>query len=193
MKRLARPLALVVAGAALGWSGATLAQEPASARAAVAAAVERAWPGAKLGDVDEDELELAGFEAEVKAGGHELDVRLAPDGTIVEVSREATPDELPAPVKERLAALGGAVGDLTRVERRAQLQAVALPAPVITWEVTLTRKGGERAGRFDVRLGADGAVLSEERDDDAAGEGEGKGKGEDDEERDEPSRGGTRR
>lgn len=192
MKRLARPLALVVAGAALGWSGATLAQEPASARAAVAAAVERAWPGAKLGDVDEDELELAGFEAEVKAGGHELDVRLAPDGTIVEVSREATPDELPAPVKERLTALGGAVGDLTRVERRAQLQAVALPAPVITWEVTLTRKAGERAGRFDVRLGAVGAVLSEERDDEPAREREHEGE-RDEGERDEPSRGGTRR
>lgn len=182
MKRLARPLALVVAGAALGWSGATWAEDTKVAPAAVTAAIEKAWPGAKVGEVEEEELELAGYEVELKVGEQELEATVAPDGTIVEVETEATRDELPAPVKERLAKLGGAVGDVARIERRAQLQVVALPAPVTTWEVTLTREGG---GRFELHLGADGAVLSEERDDD---EDEG-----DDEERDEPSKGGTRR
>jgi len=187
VKSLARPLALVVAGAALGWSGATLAQDERPARAVVTAAIEKAWPGAKVGEVEEEELALAGYEVEVEAGEQELEVSAGPDGTIFEVAREATKDELPAPVTERLAKLGGAVGDVARTERRAQLQVVALPAPVITWEVTLTRKG-ERAGRYEVELGADGAVLSEERVDDEEGDDAEGQKSED-----EPSMGGTRR
>src|SRR5690349_12388632 len=117
MKKVLGPLVLVVAGAALGWSGARAGDEK-ELPDAVKAAIEKAYPGAKLGDSERESLRVVVYEVDVKSGEQALTLTLGRDGTILEVEGVVAQADLPAPVAQALtsAASGATVGNIERAE-----------------------------------------------------------------------------
>lgn len=70
---------------------------------AVLTAIKKKFPEAKLqGAAKQTEEDQISYETFVKHKGHEMYVVCEPDGKIVEIDREISPNELPKPVTEAL-------------------------------------------------------------------------------------------
>jgi hypothetical protein len=133
--------------------------------AAAADALLAAFPGAVIGEVDlddEDGLEL--FEVELKQGDAEIDVKLAPDGTIVEIEQVVAIEAVPAAAATVIqdAAAGGTIKEIKMEEVRAQVQTVdGVPTPVlldppqVVYEAEI-ETGGQSG---ETKVAADGTVL----------------------------------
>ncbi len=192
MKKVIGPLVLVVAGAMLGWSGARAGDE-AKLPDAVKAAIEKAFPGAKLGDSERETLRVVVYEVDVKSGESALTLKVGRDGTILEVEGVVTQADLPAPVAQALtsAASGATIGKIERAEERARLQLVALPTPAVSYEAKITKDGKRRELAFD----AAGKALDDDDDDgdDDDDDGEEDDDDGDDDDHDEAQKGGMRR
>jgi len=124
----------------------------------VAAAIAKAFPGAKVGEVEvEEELGLILYEVELSQNGKRFELEVAADGTIVEVEQVVEAGELPAAVAKALAgaAKGAKVLKVEKTEQHAAVRLVKLRAPKTTYEVEVLRDGK----KVEMRVAADGTVT----------------------------------
>jgi hypothetical protein len=130
-------------------------------RKRVADAVRKAFPEAKIAEVEREREEFAVmiYEVELDTRGAEIEVLVAPDGTIVGVSEEVrNRKDVPAPVMARIRQLQkqGKVAEIEKREVRAKPKFVPLKKSRTLYEVEVIRNGRE----YEVRIDENGKVLS---------------------------------
>lgn len=139
----------------------TAAPLPQEARAAI----QKAFPEATVEEVElEHELGLTLYDVEIRHQGREMEVKVAPDGTIVEVEAAVTTKDLPEAVASAIAKLadGGRVVELEEQRVYAVARLVELDAPQTAYEAEIVRDGE----KLEVRVAPDGRVLEMESEDD---------------------------
>jgi len=131
--------------------------------AAAAQAINRAFPGATI---DEVEIEYEGgvklYEVELEQGGAELEVTVSPDGIIVEVETEVEAEGLPRAVADAIAraTAGATIVELEKEEVHAVFKLVKLETPEVTYGAEFVKDGTRR----EIEVAADGTVIEEEAD-----------------------------
>lgn len=130
---------------------------------AVVKALAAAFPNATIDEVEAgEENGLKIFEVELKAGGAEIEVDVAPDGTILEIETEIALKDVPAAAAAVIAkaAEGAKIDEVCKEEALAEVKdgkIVKLAAPKITYEAEL--KKGDLKGEIEVA--ADGTIVEE--------------------------------
>lgn len=133
---------------------------------AAAKAIKAAFPDATIDEVEidnEDGMKL--FEVELKQGKAEIEVSVAPDGTIVEIETEVALKDVPAAAAAVIskAAEGAQIKEIAKEETRAEVKKndngvaklVKLETPKIAYEAELVK--GDQKGEIEVA--ADGTVV----------------------------------
>jgi hypothetical protein len=133
---------------------------------AAAKAIKAAFPDATIDEVEidnEDGMKL--FEVELKQGKAEIEVSVAPDGTIVEIETEVALKDVPAAAAAVIskAAEGAQIKEIAKEETRAEVKKdangvttlVKLEKPKIAFEAELVK--GDHKGEIEVA--ADGTVV----------------------------------
>ena len=126
---------------------------------AVKAAINASYAGAK---VEEAEMEREGikvYKVELEQNGQELELTIAPDGTIIEVETEMSMENLPEAVAKAItASAGGAkIKEVKKEATYAVVKLVKLDKTETSYEAELIKddKKGE------VKVAADGTILEE--------------------------------
>jgi hypothetical protein len=138
---------------------------------AVKAAIVASFPGATIKAVQrERERKVTYYEVEIAWKDQELEVEVAPDGALGEVTQELKEADLPAEIAAKIKALVG-TGKLNEVER-TEVRGVPRgntfkpqSPPKIVYEITYTDAPKKKT--VEARLGADGAVIASADDDNA--------------------------
>ncbi len=146
---------------------------------AVKAAIDALYPQATIEEAKEEEEGLKVYEVELEEDGQEVELTVAPDGTIVEVETEVAMDSLPAAVAAALAqaAEGAEVKEISQEVTYWVVILKKLDAPETTYEVELIKDGK----KSEIEVAADGTILEQsewkgdraEKDDDDEDEEEG--------------------
>ena len=135
--------------------------------AAVADALKAAFPKAKVEEVKvEQEEGLALYEVELKQDTVEMEVEVAPDGTLVEIETAVAQEAVPAAALQALQAADPAakIDELKKIEIRAEIkkaeeekpaELVKLATPKIVYEAELKKEGKEG----EITVAADGKVV----------------------------------
>jgi hypothetical protein len=170
-----RRMGLTIAGCVLATLG--LTATPAAAKGAgkklpeaAKTAIAKSFAGATIRKVERQrENGVVYYEVEILLNRQEIEVEVAPDGALGEVTQELKQADLPADVAARIAALVGA-GKLKEIERtevrgvpQGTTFAPQTPAKVV-YEVKYTDAITKKTA--EARLGADGAVIAGDEDDD---------------------------
>ncbi len=136
----------------------------------VKAAINKLYPKATIEEAEVEEEGVKVYEIELKQDGQEFEVTVAPDGTIIETEAEITLADVPEAVKAAVAgAAGGAeVKDICKEITYAVVKLVALDKPQTTYEAEVVIDGQE----VELKLAADGTILSREVEDDDDDEGD---------------------
>ena len=130
-----------------------------------AAAIEKAFPEATVEGVElEHEVGLTLYEVEIRHHGREMEVKVAPDGMIVEAESRVSMTALPAAVVRALAELaeGGKIEEVEEQRVYAIARLVELETPQTAYEAEIVRDGEE----LQVTFAPDGSVINMEREDD---------------------------
>lgn len=166
-----RRTGLTLAGCVLAALGLTTAQTVAmEAPEVVKTAIEKSFPGATIKETGrERENKVVYYEVEIAWKGQELEVEVAEDGALGEVTQELKEADLPAAVAAKVKALVGA-GQLKEIERtevrglpKGTTFAPQNPAKTI-YEIKYMDPVKKRT--LEARLSADGDVLPAGDDDD---------------------------
>jgi len=124
------------------------------------------YPDASIKEVKKEEEEFKVFEVELALkNGQEIEVTLAPDGTIMEVDNEMGVANLPFDVSTIIPE-GAEVKEVGSEVTYAVLAPVALAQPKTTYELKVMVDGRE----VEFKLSSDGTVLSKKADDDDDGD-----------------------
>lgn len=126
--------------------------------AAVKAAIEKAYPGAEIEEAEVEEEGLKLYEVELEqASGQEVEVTVAPDGTIVEVETEVAVENLPQAVAKAITQAGGGakIKEAGKEVTYAVVRLVKLDTPRITYEAELIKDGKTS----EIEVAEDGTVL----------------------------------
>jgi hypothetical protein len=150
--------------------------------AIVRQAIDKAFPKAKIKDVErEDENGVAFYSLEIKWQHRELDVEVAADGALGEVEERIEREAVPAAVLLKMDELVGK-GKLRGIERHER-HGVAqdgtfkpLPAVQVVYEAKVSN-GHSRA---EYRIDPSGKLLPAEKEDDGDQDGEHEGEQDDD-------------
>jgi uncharacterized membrane protein YkoI len=132
--------------------------EKCSLPAAVQAAIKALLPNGVVGESSKEEEEMEMYEVKVKDAGKESDVKLAEDGTVVEVESIETIDTLPAEVAKTFKAQDAKIEKVEKAVEYAQLKVVKLDTPITTYEAKITKDGKE----VEIKVAADGTILKQE-------------------------------
>jgi hypothetical protein len=135
---------------------------------AAAKAIKEAFPNAAIAKVKaEDEDGMKVFEVELKIDKAEIEVTVAPDGTIVEIETEVTLKDVPEAAAAVIskAAEGAQIKEIAKEEIRAEVTKDAtgvatlkkLGTPKIAFEAELVK--GDQKGEIEVA--ADGKIIEE--------------------------------
>jgi len=132
---------------------------------AAADAINAAYPGAKIEEVqldDEDGMKL--YEVELELKDAEIEVSVSADGVIFEVETEVTVASLPKAVADAVAkaAKGGKVKEVEKEEQRAVVKdgkLVTLKTPTVTYSAEIRTADGE----IEVEIAPDGKILEIEK------------------------------
>jgi uncharacterized membrane protein YkoI len=118
--------------------------------AAVQKTVDQESQGATIrgysSETDNGQVE---YEVALRVHGHNKDVSIAPDGSVLEIEEEVALDSLPAPVRDGLKQLAGR-GRITKVESLTKHGAI------VAYEAQV-RTGTKRS---EVQVGPDGKPLA---------------------------------
>lgn len=145
--------------------------------AAVQAAVKALFPNGVISESKQEEEEIKAYEVEVKNDGKESDVKLAEDGTVIEVESDETIDTVPAAVAAAIKAQNAKIKEVGKEVKYAQLKVVKLDAPVTSYEAEIIKNGK----KIELEIAADGTIIKQEtekkecnkgKDDDDKGEHE---------------------
>jgi len=120
------------------------------------------YPDAFIKEVKKEEEEIKVYEVElVLKDGQEIEVTLAPDGTVMEVENEMSVVNLPFDVSAIIPE-GAEVKGVESEVTYAVMAPVALAQPKTTYELEVIINGKE----VEFEVAADGTVLSKKADDD---------------------------
>ncbi|MCX5684536.1 MAG: hypothetical protein NT049_12730 [Planctomycetota bacterium] len=128
---------------------------------AAANAVAAAFPGAKIEKVKaEDEDGVAVFEVELKLDKQEIEITVAPSGTIIEIETDIHMKDVPEAAAKVIlsAAEGGKIEEVKKVDARAEIKdnkIVQLNALKITYEAEIEK--GDQEG--EIAVAANGDVV----------------------------------
>ncbi len=137
---------------------------------AVRAAINKLYPQAATEEAKTETEGLKVYEVELKKDGQEFEVTVTPNGTIIETEAEVTMADLPDAVKTAVvqAAGGAEVKEISKEINYAVVELVALDKPQTTYEAEVVIDGQE----VEIKLAADGTILSKEVKDDDDDEGD---------------------
>jgi hypothetical protein len=127
--------------------------------AAVQAAVKTLFPNAAIDKSSKEEEEMEMYEVKIKDAGKESEVKLAEDGTVVEVESIEAIDALPEAVAKTLKAQDAKIAKAEKSVEHAQLKLVKLDTPVTTYEAKIKKDGKE----VEIKVAADGTILKQEQ------------------------------
>ena len=122
------------------------------------------------------------FKVEVKEGDKETDVKVAKDGTVMEVESEETIETVPAAVAATIKAQNAELKEVDKEVEYAKLQVVVLDTPITTYSAEIIKDGK----KIELEIAADGTIIEQEvkkchkdKDDDDDDDDNGKGKDDD--------------
>jgi hypothetical protein len=129
--------------------------EKGSVPAAIQAAIKALMPNASIAQCAMEEETTPVCEVKVKDGDKESDVKLAVDGTVMEVESFESIDALPAEVAKTFKAQDAKLSKVEKAVQYAQLKVVKLETPTTTYEAKVTQKGKE----VEIQVAADGTII----------------------------------
>jgi uncharacterized membrane protein YkoI len=130
---------------------------------AVKAAISKLYPQATIEEAKLEKEGLEVYEVELKQDGQEIEVTVAPDGTIVDVGTGVAIDGLPAAVKAAIAQ-AAANAEIKEVKQETTYYIVTLKkleTPQIGYEAEFIKDGK----KVEVELAADGTISKQEVED----------------------------
>lgn len=125
---------------------------------AVAAALKALMPDAIIESSDKEEETVYMYEAKLKEGQKEYDIKLAEDGTLVEVESIETLDSVPAAVAETIKSQNAEIKKIEKAIEHAQIKVVKLENPVTIYEAKIVKDGKE----VEIKMNADGKIMKQE-------------------------------
>lgn len=147
--------------------------EKGSVPAAIQAAIKALFPNASIAKCDMEEESTPVCEVKTKDGSNESDVKLAVDGTVMEVESFEAIDALPEAVAKTFKAEDAKLSKVEKAVEYAQLKVVKLETPITTYEAKITKDGK----KVEIKVAADGTIILKK---DAEKEKDAKGKDKDD-------------
>jgi hypothetical protein len=129
--------------------------EKGSVPAAIQAAIKALMPNASIETCAMEEEATPVCELKVKDGDKESDVKLAVDGTVMEVESFESIDALPEAVAKTFKAQDAKLSKVEKAVQYAQLKVVKLETPITTYEAKVTQKGKE----VEIQVAADGTII----------------------------------
>jgi len=161
---------VAVGGAAVGlaWGGSAPFHYGSELPQVVKDAVHRAHPNATIEDSEREHAKLTVYEIDVVEDGVRFELKVADDGTIVEVEREVGWNELPTPVQETIAKAAGSaqVREIERTDRHARPGFVPLAPADTYFEAEWKRDGHE----IEIVVDSDGSLIGGDDDDEESDE-----------------------
>jgi hypothetical protein len=125
---------------------------------AVEAAIKALLPNGVVGENSKEEEEIEMFEVKVKDAGKESNVKLAEDGTVVEVESVEAIGDVPAAVAKTFKAQDAKIEKVEKAVEHAQVKIVKLDTPIITYEAKITKNGKE----VEIKVAADGSIIKQQ-------------------------------
>lgn len=134
-------------------------QNKSSLPLAAKAALDALYPNAEIEETEVEKEGLKVYEVELEQNDREVEVTLAPDGTLVEVETETTIQCLPEPVAKAIekAAEGATVKEVSKEVTHAVVKLVKLDQPQTSYEAKLSRQGT----KCEIEVAADGTILEQ--------------------------------
>ena len=149
---------------------------------AIEAAVKAIFPNGVITDSKKEEEEIKVFKVEVKEGDKETDVKVAKDGTVMEVESDDSIETVPAAVAATIKAQNAELKEVSKEIEYAKLQVVVLDTPITTYSAEIIKDGK----KIELEIAADGTIIEQEvkkcdkdKDDDDDDDDNGKGKDDD--------------
>jgi len=124
-------------------------------------ALDTLYPNAEIEEAKVEKEGLKVYEVELEQNGREVEVMLAPDGTLMEVETEMTVQELPELVAKAIenAAEGAIVNEVSKETTYAVVKLVELAQPQTSYEAELSREGAE----CEIEVAEDGTILEQSK------------------------------
>ena len=125
------------------------------------AALDALYPNAEIEEVEMEKEGLKVYEVEVEQNDQEVEVTLAPDGTLIEVETEMTVQGLPEAVAKAIekAAEGATVKEVSKEVTYAVVKLVKLDQPQTSYEAELSKEGA----KCEIEVAADGTILEQSK------------------------------
>lgn len=126
---------------------------------AVKAALDVLYPDAEIEEAEVEKESLKVYEVELEHNGREVELTIAPDGTILEVETEIPLEDLPEAVAQAIAqaAQGATIKEVDKEVSYAVLKLVKLDQPQTSYEAELDKDGAE----CEIEFAADGTILEQ--------------------------------
>lgn len=141
--------------------------------AVVESAVKALLPNAVIGKIEKEEEEIKMFEVTVKDAGKESDIKLAADGTVIEVETVQDINALPAAVAQTLKAQDAKLSKAEVAVEYAQFKLVKLDTPITIYEAKIMKDGKE----VEIKVAADGTIIKQAaKEEEKCAKGKDKGK-----------------
>ncbi|HBG28111.1 MAG: hypothetical protein A2Y10_00885 [Planctomycetes bacterium GWF2_41_51] len=135
-------------------------EEKCSLPQAVAAALKALMPDAVIENSEMEEETVKLYEAKLKDGQKEYDIKLSEDGTLVEVESIETLDTVPAAVAETIKSQNAEIKKIEKAVEHAQIKVVKLEIPVTIYEAKIVKDGKA----VEIKMNAEGKILNQEND-----------------------------
>ncbi len=132
--------------------------EKGSLPAAIEAAVKALFPNGTITESEKEKEGVKVYKVEVKDANTETDVKVAKDGTVMEIESEASLATVPAAVAEAIKAQNAEVKEVSKEVEYAKVQVVKLDTPVTTYSADIIKDGQ----KIELEIAADGKILEQE-------------------------------
>ncbi|MHC4624941.1 MAG: PepSY-like domain-containing protein [Planctomycetota bacterium] len=129
--------------------------------AAVKAALDALYPNAEIEEAEVEEEGLKVYEVELEHNGQEVELTIAPDGTVVEAEIEVPIQDLPETVARAIAqaAEGATIKEANKEVAYAVVKLVMLEQPQTSYEAELSKDGAE----CEIEVADDGTILEQSK------------------------------
>lgn len=126
--------------------------------------INELYPLSVLEETNAEEEGIKVYEVKLNQNGQELEITLAPDGTLVETEAVVDMADIPDAVKTAIteAAGGAEVKEISKEITYAVTKLVVLDQPQTTYETQVVIDGQQ----VEIKLATDGTIISSEVEDD---------------------------
>lgn len=129
----------------------------------VKAAIEALYPQATIEESEMEKEGIAVYEVELEQGEKEVELTIAPDGTVMEKETEVAFSDVPAAVQAAIAkaAEGAEIDEVTEEVTYWVVTLKKVETPQTTYEAEVIKDGKE----MEIEVGADGSIIEENDED----------------------------